>query len=51
MLGVEEDAGIPQVASRPKPRAVRKTRDAKEDPGAGDEELEDANPFGKLYAK
>jgi hypothetical protein len=30
---------------------VLKRKDAEEDSEAGDEELEDTNPFGMLYAK
>jgi hypothetical protein len=48
---IEGDAGIFKVASKPKPRAVLKGKGTDEDLGAGGEELEDADPFGMLYAK
>lgn len=42
---MEERAGIPKVAPKPKPRAVLKRTGTEEDLGAIGEEFEDANPL------
>jgi len=39
------------VASKPKPQAMLKRKDTKEDLEISNEELEDADPFGMSYAK
>ena len=48
---IEGDAGIPKVASKPKPRAVLKGKGTHKDLGAGGKELDYADPFGMSYAK
>ena len=42
---------LSQVVSKPKPRPVLKKKDTEEDSGTSGKELEDANPFGVLFAK
>jgi hypothetical protein len=47
--GIERDARIPRVVTKPKARPVPKNN--KGGPEAGGEELEDAGPFGMSHAK